>query len=91
MRIVKGKSHLASARILGDKPYYSRSSLAHDSYDSPDNTEKIRKGVKCLSYYTKTRDAVDGDDSGKEKDNKLFYVNKYLNFSLDSIDIQVLE
>lgn len=75
MRIVKGTSHLASARILGDKPYYSRSSLAHGSYDSPDNAEKIRKGVKCLSYYSKTRDAVDGDDSGKVN-----HQNKFKNF-----------
>lgn len=66
MRIIEGTSHLASANILGDKPYYTRSSLVHDSYNSPDNADKIRKGVRCLSYYSKTRDAVDGDDSGKE-------------------------
>lgn len=63
--IIKGISHLASARILGGKPYYTRRSLSHD-FDASDYTsEKVRNDINYLSYYSKNRDAVAADKTGK--------------------------
>lgn len=65
--IIEGKSHLASARIVGDKPYYTRASLAHDFDLANYTNDKVRNDVNYLSYYSKNRDAVATDKSGKQK------------------------
>lgn len=62
--IIIGTSHLASTRIVGDKPYYKRSSLLHD-YDYDFTNRRVFNDVNYLSYYSKNRDAVKADDSGK--------------------------
>lgn len=60
---------MASARIVGDKPYYTRRSLAHE-FDINDYTnEKIRNDVNYLSFYSKYLDAAATDDSGKPTEN----------------------
>lgn len=63
--IIKGISHLASARIVGDKPYYTRASLAHDFDPTSYRNDKVRNDVNYLSYYSKNRDAVAADETGK--------------------------
>jgi hypothetical protein len=63
--LIKGISHLASARIVGDKPYYTRRSLAHDFDISNYTTDKVRNDVNYMSFYSKNLDAADADDSGK--------------------------
>ena len=62
--LFKGISHLASARIVGDRPYYTRNSLARDFDISNYTNDKVRNDVNYMSYYTKNRDAVAADDSG---------------------------
>lgn len=62
--IIIGTSHLASTRIVGDKPYYKRSSLLHD-YDYDFTNRRVFNDVNYLSYYSKNRDAVKADDTGK--------------------------
>lgn len=46
---------MATARIVGDKPYFSRNKLNHDYV--PYDGEKIRSEIKYLSYYGRNRDA----------------------------------
>lgn len=68
--VFKGKSHLASVRIVGNKGYYKRPSHAtEDVYHS-----KVHNDVKLLSYYLKHRDGaknknVDILESGKYDKN----------------------
>lgn len=50
---------------MGDKPYYTRSALTHDFDLSNYTTQKVRNDVNYLSYYSKNRDAVAADDTGK--------------------------
>lgn len=69
--VFKGKSHLASVRIVGNKGYYKRPSHAEDIYHS-----KVHNDVKLLSYYLKQRDGaknkrIDIMDTGKyDKTNR---------------------
>lgn len=63
--IIKGISHLASARIVGDVPYYSRRSLAHEFDPLDYSIDRVRDDVYYLSYYAKNRDAVAADTTGK--------------------------
>lgn len=55
---IKGISHLATARIVGDRPYYSRHSLAHEFDPLDYSIDRVLNDVYYLSYYAKNRDAV---------------------------------
>lgn len=72
--LIKGISHLSSARILGGKPYFTRRSLAHDFDLSDYTSDKVRNDINYLSYYSKNRDAVAADKTGKGT-KSLFVVN----------------
>lgn len=47
-----GKSHLASVRIVGNRPYNTRRATSY--YDD----DKVRNDVNLLSYYLKNRKAA---------------------------------
>lgn len=51
----KGKSHLASVRICGNRGYNTRKPLYHSDYD---NT-KVANDVKLMSFYLKNRTAAE--------------------------------
>lgn len=74
--IIKGISHLATARIVGDVPYYSRRSLAHEFDPLDYSVDRVRNDVYYLSYYAKNRDAVAADaKKGKCDDDFVSSVN----------------
>lgn len=50
----KGKSHLASVRIVGNKGYPKRNAFAN--YNKND---KVQNDVNLLSFYLKNRKAAD--------------------------------
>lgn len=52
----KGKTHLASVKILGDRAYPIRSPAYYDYVFSP---AKVRAEVEYLSYYLKNRRAAE--------------------------------
>lgn len=75
---------MASTRIVGDRPYYTRHSLAHDFDISDYTVDKVRNDVNYLSYYTKNRDAVAADDTGKNKKQLSWSNVEYLDRSLET-------
>lgn len=58
---------MAAARIVGDVPYYSRRSLAHEFDPLDYSVDRVRNDVYYLSYYAKNRDAVAADAKEKGK------------------------
>ncbi|KAL7022804.1 hypothetical protein ACKWTF_012390 [Chironomus riparius] len=77
-----GISHLATARIVGDVPYYSRRSLAHEFDPLDYSVDRVRNDVYYLSYYAKNRDAVAADaKKGKRDDDFESSVNKDKNLN----------
>lgn len=63
--LIKGISHLATVRILGDAPYYSRRNLAHEFDPLDYSVDRVMNDVYYLSYYAKNRDAAAADKGGK--------------------------
>lgn len=55
----KGKSHLASVRIVGNKAYNTRRATSY--YDD----DKVRNDVNLLSYYLKNRKAAESHEEPK--------------------------
>lgn len=55
----KGKSHLASVRIVGNKAYNTRRATSY--YDD----DKVRNDVNLLSYYSKNRKAAESKEEPK--------------------------
>lgn len=55
----KGKSHLASVRIVGNKAYNTRRATSY--YDD----DKVRNDVNLLSYYLKNRKAAESKEEPK--------------------------
>lgn len=52
-------------KILGGKPYYIRGTLANDFNLSDCNYEKVQNDINVLSFYSKFRDPVAADQTGK--------------------------
>jgi hypothetical protein len=62
---------LATARIVGDKPYYSRHSLAHEFDPLDYSIDRVLNDVYYLSYYAKNRDAAAAENMKGKKTMKV--------------------
>lgn len=83
---------MATVRILGDAPYYSRRSLAHEFDPLDYSVDRVLNDVYYLSYYAKNRDAAAADKKGKADDveKKLYWRNFRWRFCEDEKYWQIL-
>lgn len=65
---------MATARIVGDVPYYSRRCLSHEFDPLDYKIDRVKNDVYYLSYYAKNRDAAAAD---KNKGKREWLCNDY--------------